>query len=196
MKTFLPTLLLLGACFGAGAQGANDPFFNTGYARSMNSQIQGGAQPLPAIVANAVTDLQHGDSQKAQLVSYLKNHYGYVVWDRGIAFTSHGNPTALIPMVFSEGSSISGVFVIVQQGAGLHYGVMDLVHPFPFVSNAANVEGLPGVRSILATFAYFNHQLFGHANCGIIQALYALLPQNARSAPEDQTKSCYYNIQA
>ncbi len=195
MKTILFTCLLLGAIAVARAQNSGDPFYDAGYARTMNPRILGGSQATPWLVNSAIHNLRDGGTATAPLVNFLKNNYGYAVWDRSLAITAHGNPTALVPLVFPEGNSITGVLVVVQQDGALRYGIMDLVHPFPFVSSGTQAPGMPGIRDVLAHFAYFNHALFGSAHCSIIHALHATMPQNNGQGDESQAKTCYYHLE-
>lgn len=195
MKRFLFTLLLSGALWSAQAQTAYNPFLDVSYARTMNTRISGGHQATPSFVTDVISSL--GQQQNAALVGFLNHFYGYPVWDRSEVFTAYGNQTALTPMVFLDGNSITGILISVNQNGVMHYGIMDLSHLFPFAADIApGTPGMPGERDVLAQFAYFNHELFGEVDCNIIQALYALAPKDSRQQGEDLSKSCYYNIMA
>ncbi|MBX2926616.1 MAG: hypothetical protein KF852_02170 [Saprospiraceae bacterium] len=195
MKKILFYLLLFGGITSMSGQGINDPFFNTGQARSLNNQIIALPQVVPTLVNNAMSNMQTSTSQNIVRLAHLKNEYGFAVWDMAVTFTAHGKETALIPMVRSTENSISGILVAVLDGTSFRYGTMDLDNPFPYASAPLNSPGMPNIRDVLAQFVIFNHTLFGTVNCNLIQALATTATTgNIRDEDESSVKSCYYQV--
>jgi hypothetical protein len=178
--TYLVFLMVL--CLGQ-VRAQTDPFFDVGQVRAYNGSLRYSPGVPDGMVRAVMQDLMRPD--KAALVSEIRLRYGVPVWDQAQPKVTGGVAGAFIPLVGSNGRSITGVLMAYPEEGEMRYGFMD--------RERWQSED-PGMAAVLAHYLLFNDRLFGYVDCSLVEALQATVPLPlGRTLPEE--KSCYFQLE-